>query len=1121
MNISKLFISRPVATTLLSIGIALAGAFAFVKLPVSPLPQVDFPTISVQANLPGASPDTVATSVASPLERHLGQIADVTEMTSMSSLGSTRITMQFGLDRDIDGAARDVQAAINAARADLPTALRQNPSYHKVNPADAPIMVLAMTSRTLTRGQLYDSAATVLQQALSQVDGVGEVDVSGSANPAVRVELQPYALFHYGVGLEDVRAALASANANAPKGSYDQDNRHFQIYTNDQARQASQYRELIVGYRNNAPVKLTDVGEVVDSVEDLRNLGLFNSEPAVLVILYRQPGANIIETIDRVKAILPQLQRSMPADVEITPTADRSITIRASLRDTGYTLIIAIVLVILTVFAFLRSVRATLIPSVAVPISIVGTFGAMYLLHYSIDNLSLMALTIATGFVVDDAIVVLENISRHMENGMSRLQASLLGAKEVGFTVVSMSLSLVAVFLPILLMGGIVGRLFREFAMTLSLAIGVSLLVSLTTTPMMCALLLRVPRKQGVATDTDADARNQDEIEHEKAPGRLSRAFEAAFDLLQNGYRHTLEFALRVPLLVMLILVATIALNVYLYIIVPKGFFPQQDTGNMIGGIQADQATSFQAMKVKFTELTKLVKSDPAVESVVGFTGGRATNAGFMFITLKPLSERKISADQVNQRLRPKLAHVAGGQTFLVPVQDIRVGGRQSNAQYQFTLLGDSSAELYDWSNKLVQALQKNPTLVDVNSDQQQKGLDIQLNIDRASASRLKITPSQIDNTLYDAFGQRQVSTIYNPLNQYHVVMEVAPQYWQSPETLKDIWISTSGGNATGSQTTNAPAGTVSAQTTPSALTAGVSTTTSSGATSAATIAADSARNASINAIATSGKSSGSSGSPVSTSKETMVPLSAIASYGPGNTPLSVSHQGQFVATTISFNLPPGKSLSDATRVIEETMNEIGVPATINGSFSGTAQAFQQSLRDEPLLILAALAAIYIVLGMLYESYIHPITILSTLPSAGVGALLALLVFNVEFSIIALIGVFLLIGIVKKNAIMMIDFAIDASRRGMSSRDAIFEACMLRFRPIMMTTCAALLGALPLAFGHGEGSELREPLGISIVGGLIFSQALTLYTTPVVYLYLDRIRARVDRRRARRAMGNA
>ncbi|MEJ0004323.1 MAG: efflux RND transporter permease subunit [Pararobbsia sp.] len=1108
MNISKLFISRPVATTLLSVGIALAGAFAFVKLPVSPLPQVDFPTISVQANLPGASPETVATSVASPLERHLGSIADVAEMTSMSSLGTTRITLQFGLDRDIDGAARDVEAAINAARADLPAALRTNPTYHKVNPADAPIIVLAMTSKTLTRGQLYDSAATVLQQALSQVAGVGEVDVSGSANPAVRVELQPQALFHYGIGLEDVRAALASANANAPKGAFENGPDRFQLYTNDQARQASQYRDLVVGYRNNAAVHLTDVGEVVDSVEDLRNLGLFNSEPAVLVIIYRQPGANIIDTIDRVKAILPKLQRSMPADVDITPTADRSITIRASLRDTGVTLIIAVVLVILTVFAFLRSVRATLIPSVAVPISIIGTFGAMYLLGYSIDNLSLMALTIATGFVVDDAIVVLENISRHMENGMSRMQAALLGAKEVGFTVVSMSLSLVAVFLPILLMGGIVGRLFREFAMTLSLAIGVSLLVSLTTTPMMCALLLRVPRKKGVEPDPD----NHDEAHEDKPPGRLARAFEAGFDTLQNAYRRSLAVALRFPLVVVAILIGTVALNVYLYIIVPKGFFPQQDTGNMIGGIQADQAISFQAMKVKFTDLTRIIKSDPAVASVVGFTGGRATNSGFMFITLKPLGERKLSADQINARLRPRLARVAGGQTFLVPVQDIRIGGRVSNAQYQFTLLGDSSTELYDWTNKLVLALQKNPALVDVNSDQQQKGLDIQLNIDRATAARYKITPSQIDNTLYDAFGQRQVSTIYNPLNQYHVVMEVAPQYWQSPDTLRDIWVSTSGGNATGSQTTNAPAGTVT-QTSTSGT---GSSSGSTAATSAATIAADSARNASINAIATSGKSSGSSGAPVSTAQETMVPLAAFASYGPGNTPLSVSHQGQFVATTISFNLPPGKSLSDATQAIEDAMNAIGVPATINGSFSGTAQAFQQSLRDEPLLILAALAAIYIVLGMLYESYIHPITILSTLPSAGVGALLALLVFNTEFSIIALIGVFLLIGIVKKNAIMMIDFAIDASRRGMNSRDAIFEACMLRFRPIMMTTCAALLGALPLAFGHGEGSELREPLGISIVGGLIVSQLLTLYTTPVVYLYLDRVRTWAARRRENR-----
>jgi multidrug efflux pump len=1117
MNISKLFIGRPVATTLLSIGIALAGAFAFVKLPVSPLPQVDFPTISVQANLPGASPETVATSVASPLERHLGSIADVAEMTSTSSLGTTRITLQFGLDRDIDGAARDVQAAINAARADLPAALRSNPTYHKVNPADAPIMVLALTSKTRTRGQLYDSAATVLQQSLSQVAGVGEVDVSGSANPAVRVELLPHALFHYGIGLEDVRAALASANANAPKGSFEDGTSHFQIYTNDQARQASQYRELVVGYRNNAAIHLTDVGEVVDSVEDLRNLGLFNSEPAVLVILYRQPGANIIDTIDRVKGMLPVLRQSMPADVDITPTADRSITIRASLRDTGYTLVIAIALVILTVFAFLRSVRATLIPAVAVPISIVGTFAAMYLLNYSIDNLSLMALTIATGFVVDDAIVVLENISRHMENGMSRMKAALLGAKEVGFTVVSMSLSLVAVFLPILLMGGIVGRLFREFAVTLSLAIGVSLLVSLTTTPMMCALLLRVPRKKGVEPEAD----NHDEVFEEKPPGRLSRAFEAGFDKIQNGYRRSLEVALRFPLMVILVLLGTIVLNVYLYIIVPKGFFPQQDTGNMIGGIQADQSTSFQAMKVKFTELMKLVKSDPAVESVVGFTGGRATNAGFMFITLKPLAERKLSADQINARMRPKLARVAGGQTFLVPVQDIRVGGRQSSAQYQFTLLGDSSTELYDWSNKLVLALQKNPLLVDVNSDQQQKGLDIQLNIDRATAARYGITPSQIDNTLYDAFGQRQVSTIYNPLNQYHVVMEVAPQYWQSPETLKDIYVSKSGGNATGSQTTNAPAGTVT-QTAPSSAGGNGSTANGSAAagtaatSTTASIAADSARNAAINSIAASGKSSGSSGSPVSTAKETMVPLAAFASYGPGNTPLSVSHQGQFVATTISFNLPPGKSLSDATEAINDTMNQIGIPATINGSFSGAAQAFQQSLRDQPLLILAALAAIYIVLGVLYESYIHPITILSTLPSAGVGALLALLVFKIEFSIIALIGVFLLIGIVKKNAIMMIDFAIDASRRGMNSHDAIFEACMLRFRPIMMTTCAALLGAMPLAFGHGEGSELREPLGISIVGGLIVSQALTLYTTPVVYLYLDRVRNWAARRRESR-----
>ncbi|WP_206996771.1 efflux RND transporter permease subunit [Trinickia mobilis] len=1089
MNLSRPFIARPVATTLLAVGVALAGVFAFVKLPVAPLPQVDFPTISVQAQLPGASPETVATSVASPLERHLGTIADVAEMTSQSSVGQTRITLQFGLNRDIDGAARDVQAAINAARADLPASLKSNPTYHKVNPADAPILILALTSPTMTAGQLYDSAATVLQQALSQVDGVGEVDVSGSANPAVRVELEPQALFHYGIGLEDVRAALASANANSPKGAIEFGPDHIQLYTNDQASKAQQYKDLVIAYRNGAAVKLSDVAEVVDSVEDLRNLGLMNGKRSVLVILYRQPGANIIETVDRVKAMIPQLKASLPAAVDVTPTSDRSITIRASLKDTEHTLLIAVGLVVMVVFLFLRNWRAALIPSVAVPISIIGTFAAMYLMGFSIDNLSLMALIVATGFVVDDAIVVLENIARHVEAGVPRMRAAYLGAREVGFTVMSISISLVAVFLPILLMGGIVGRLFREFALTLSLAIGVSLLVSLTVTPMMCSRLLREAHDKG-------------------EEGRFARWLESGFMKMQGGYERTLTWALARPLLIVTILLATVALNVFLYIVIPKGFFPQQDTGRLVGGIMADQSTSFQSMKVKFSEMMHIVQSNPAVDSVVGFTGGRQTNSGFMFVSLKPKSERKKSADKVIAELRGPLSHVAGAQTFLQAVQDIRVGGRQSNAQYQFTLLADSTPDLYKWGPKLTDALKLRPELADVNSDQQQGGLESMVTFNRATASRLGITPSQIDNTLYDAFGQRQVSTIYNPLNQYHVVMEVAPRYWQSPDMLNQIYISTAGGTPSGAQTTNAVAGTVTAPATRS--------TSGTSSSSAASVAADSARNLANNAIAASGKSSASTGASVSTSKEAMIPLSAIASFGPGNAPLSVNHQGQFVASTISFNLPPGKSLSDATNAIYETMVEIGMPETIHGSFSGTAQAFQQSMSDQPLLILAALAAVYIVLGMLYESYIHPITILSTLPSAGVGALLALLLFKTEFSLISLIGVILLIGIVKKNAIMMVDFAIEASRQGMSSFDAIRQACLLRFRPIMMTTMAALLGALPLAFGNGEGAELRAPLGISIVGGLIVSQLLTLYTTPVVYLYMDRIRVRWENRKARR-----
>jgi multidrug efflux pump len=1084
VNLSQPFVRRPIATTLLTMGVALAGILALLRLPVSPLPQVDYPTISVQASQPGASPAVMATSVATPLERYLGTIANVTEMTSSSSLGSTRITLQFGLDRDINGAARDVQAAINAAHADLPASLRSNPTYRKVNPADAPIMILALTSTTLSQGQLYDAAATILQQKLSQVSGIGQVDLGGSSLPAVRVELEPRALFRYGIGLEDVRAAIAAANANSPKGAIEAGGRHYQIYTNDQARRADQYRGLVIAYRNGAAVRLADVAEVVDSVEDLRNQGLANGQPSVLVILSREPGANIIDAVDRVKDLLPQLRASIPAGAELTVASDRTTTIRASLRDVEYTLLIAIVLVILVVFLFLRSPRATVIPGVAVPISLLGTLGVMYLLGYSINNLSLMALTIATGFVVDDAIVVMENITRYVEAGVPRLQAALQGAAEVGFTVLSMSLSLIAVFIPILFMSGILGRLFREFAITLSVAILVSLAVSLTTTPMMCAYFIP---------------------DRPETRGRLYRWSERGFDLLLRGYARTLDWALRHALAVVLILAGVLALNGYLYVAIPKGFFPQQDTGRLIGRIQADQSTSFQLMRGKLTQFVNIVRADPAVDAVVGFTGGSQTNTGSVFVSLKPLAQR-VSVDQVMARLRGKLAAVAGATLFLQPVQDIRVGGRQSNALYQYTLQGDSLDDLRTWTPRLTDALTRLPDIVDVNSDQQDRGLQITVLIDRPTASRLGISASQIDNTLYDAFGQRQVSTIYNPLNQYHVVMEVAPRYWQSPNILRELYVSTSAGGVRGVQGTNAVAGTVAAAKTT--------------ASSAAAVAADTARNLAANQLANTGRGGTSTGAAVATARETMVPLVAFSQFGPDTTPLAVNHQGHFVAATISFNLAPGKSLSDAATAIRETMVRIGVPASIHGSFQGTARVFQQSLSNEVVLILAALVAMYVVLGMLYESYIHPITILSTLPSAGVGALLALMAFRIEFSLMAMIGVLLLIGIVKKNAIMMIDFAIEAERAGgRSPAEAIYEACLLRFRPIMMTTMAALLGAVSPALGIGEGAELRQPLGISIVGGLILSQILTLYTTPVIYLYLDRFRLWCLSRRRPRAAG--
>jgi multidrug efflux pump len=1013
MNLSETFINRPVATTLLTLGIVLSGIIAFTLLPVAALPQVDFPTISVQATLPGASPETMAATVATPLERSLGLIAGVTEISSSSSLGSTRITLQFDLNRNIDGAARDVQAAMNAARNLLPTGLPNNPIYRKVNPADAPIMILSLTSESMSRGQMYDAASTILAQKISQLKGIGLVTVGGSSLPAVRVSLNPSALNKYGIGAEDARAAIVATNANRPKGSLEDGDRHWQILANDQAKTAAEYLPTIVAYRNGSPIRLADIAQVEDSVQDIRNAGLVNGKPAVMLILNRQPGANIIETVDQVKQLLPLLRASIPAAITLSVASDRTPTIRASLQGVEHTLLISIVLVVLVVFLFLRDIRAALIPSVAVSVSLIGTFGVMYLAGFSLNNISLMALTVATGFVVDDAVVMLENISRHIENGVAPFKAAVQGAREVSFTVLSMSLSLIAVFIPILLMGGVVGRLFREFAITLSAAILVSLVVSLTVTPMMCARLLR-PRS-------------------ESSQGRFHRVSERIFNALLNGYRVSLGWALAHGRIMMLVLLATVCLNIYLYTAIPKGFFPQQDTGRLTGAIQADQSTSFQAMRDKLATFVNIVGQDPAVDSVVGFTGGGQINTGRMFVGLKPLAERQISADKVIARLRGKLAHEPGANLFLQSVQDISVGGRASNAQFQYTLQADGINELRTWEPLIRQELRSLPQLADVNTDQQIKGIQTSLIIDRDAASRLGLTLRMIDTTLNDLFGQRQVSTIYNPLNQYRVVMEAAPQYLQSPNALKDVFLIAPGG--------------------------------------------------------------------------LQVPLASFARWEETATPLAINHQGQFAASTISFNLPVGVSLSDATREIENVMVKIGVPSSVHGSFQGTAKAFKMSLENQPVLILAALVAVYLVLGMLYESYIHPITILSTLPSAGVGAILALLAFQMDFSIIAMIGVLLLIGIVKKNAILMIDFALEAERvRGLSPRNAIHEACLLRFRPIMMTSMAALFGALPLALGTGMGAELRQPLGISIVGGLIVSQLLTLYTTPVVYLYLDRFR---------------
>jgi multidrug efflux pump len=1075
MSLSQPFIRRPIATVLLTLGLALAGIGAFFVLPVSPLPQVDFPAISVSANLPGASPDTMASSVATPLERRLGVIAGVNEITSNSGNGSTRISLQFDLNRQIDAAAREVQAAINASRADLPSTLRSNPTYRKANPSDAPVIILALTSKTRKPGQIYDEVSNIVQQKLAQVKGVGDVEIGGGSLPAVRIDLNPYQLNQYGVSSEDVRAAIQASNPNRPKGALEGNGMRLQIYsqanTPTNGRTAADYRGLVVAWRDGSAIRLQDIAEVTDSVENINTLGLFNGQPAVIVLVTSQPGANVIATVDGVRALLPTLQAQLPQDVTMQVASDRTNSIRASLHEIEMTLVVSILLVVLVVSVFLRSVRATVVPAVATVVSLLGTFGVMYMLGFSLNNLSLMALTVATGFVVDDAIVVLENTSRHVEQGMERMKAALLGAQEVGFTVLSISLSLVAVFIPLLFMGGQVGRLFREFAVTLSVAVMISLVISLTTTPMLCAVLLK------------PEDRNE---KLKRTPGRLAQWSERGFDKMLKGYGHALDWALDMKFLVMLILAFVVGLNVYLFSAAPKGFFPQQDTGQINGGMRADQSISFQAMQGKLHQLVNIIKNDPAIDTVVGFTGGSRAGGGFMFMNLKPVDQRKKgeSGQAVIARLRPQLARVTGVQLFLNPVQDLRMGGRSSNSTYQYTLKSDNRADLRMWATRLADAMKTQKALTDVDTDQAENGVETYVDIDKESAARLGIAARDVDNALYNSFGQRQVANIYDELNQYHVIMGVAQKYAQSPAALDDVYVPAKASGSAGSGTGTGTGSTASASAT--------STTGLPSSPANLTAARDP-----------------SSGSALATSMRTMVPLSAIAKFAERSTPSSVNHQDGELSTTVSFNLAQGASLSDGQAAVRQAEADIGMPVNVRGSFQGQAKQAQESNKQQPMLILAAIVVIYIVLGILYESLIHPVTVLSTLPSAGVGAVLALLMFKMEFSIIALIGVFLLIGIVKKNAILIIDFALEAERaRGLSATEAVREACLLRFRPILMTTLAAALGALPLAIGFGEGSELRQPLGIAIIGGLVASQLLTLLTTPVVYVYLDKLRRR-------------